>query len=89
MNDKDNTEKYWKDFRVQALMVVEYEIAAKACTDFINQYARATTEDVDENADGIRVVAQLIRKFEAAEDYDFMCQACSISERIGDSRGSV
>jgi hypothetical protein len=69
MNDKENAEKYWKDFRVQALMVVEYEIAAKACTDFIDQYARATTEDVDENADGIRVVAQLIRKFEAAEDY--------------------
>lgn len=70
MNDKENTERYWKDFRVQASMVVEYELAAKACTDFINQYARATTENVEENADGIRVVAQLIRKFEAAEDYD-------------------
>ena len=70
MNDKENTERYWKDFRVQAMMVLEYESAAKACTDFIDQYARATTEDVDENADGIRVVAHLIKRFEAAEDYD-------------------
>jgi len=51
-------------------MVVEYEIAAKACTDFMDQYARATTEDVDENADGIRVVAHLIKRFEDSEDYD-------------------
>lgn len=70
MDDKEKIEKYWKNFRSQASMVVGYESAVIACTDFMDQYGQATTEDVEENADGIRVVAQLIRKFEATEDYD-------------------
>ncbi|TAH40073.1 MAG: hypothetical protein EYC69_11725 [Bacteroidetes bacterium] len=69
MDDKENIEKYWKNFRSQASMVVGYESAVIACTDFMDQYGQATTEDVEENAQGIRVVAHLIRKFEATEDY--------------------